>query len=148
MAFSKRCRYGMRALIDLAQHAENGSTQLNEIARRNSISVKYLEQIFAALRRAGIIGSVKGPQGGYFLERSSGKITVAEIVTALDGAYFLDREEAAGDDKGDAEAKAVQTEVIAPMNEWLDGFLNAVTLKKLVDRAESYREAEQSMYYI
>ena len=90
MIFSKRSRYGIRALIDLAQYEPNGSVQLNEIADRNSISAKYLEQIFAALRKAGVIGSMKGPQGGYFLAKSSRRLTIAEIIVALDGGYLLE----------------------------------------------------------
>lgn len=67
MIFSKRSRYGIRALVDLAVYGQNTRVQLSEIANRNDISVKYLEQIFTALRKAGVIRSIKGPQGGYQL---------------------------------------------------------------------------------
>ena len=120
MVFSKRSRYGIRALIVLAQNARNGSIQLNEIADRSSISVKYLEQIFSALRKAGIIRSIKGSQGGYFLAIPSGHLTVAEIIVALDGIYFLEREEVQDGGKGETEARVVQTEIIEPLNEWID----------------------------
>ena len=148
MVFSKRSRYGIRALIDLAQHEANGSVQLNEIAERNSISVKYLEQIFAALRKAGIIRSVKGPQGGYYLAKPPANLTAAEIVTALDGVYFLDKEEVPAGGKGEAPARALQMKLIDPMNEWLDGFLHTLTLKELAECSEEYRNAFQNMYYI
>lgn len=148
MFFSKRSRYGIRALIDLAQNAGNGSIQLSEIADRNDISVKYLEQIFSMLRKAGIIRSIKGPQGGYFLARHSGDLTVADIVAALDGSYYLDREEVQDGGKGEAAAQAVQAEIIEPLNEWVDQFLNALTLKNLVECAEQYGEVLQDMYYI
>ena len=148
MVFSKRSRYGIRALIDLAQNEGNGCMQLNEIADRNSISVKYLEQIFSALRKAGIIRSIKGPQGGYFLAIPSEHLTVAEIIVALDGIYFLEREEVLDGGKGEAEARVVQTEIIEPLNEWIDKFLNALTLKELVERTEKYKEVLQDMYYI
>ncbi len=146
MIFSKRSRYGIRALIDLAQHGSGGSIQLSEIAERNGISVKYLEQIFSALRKAGIIGSVKGPQGGYFLAGPPGSLTAAEIILALDGIYFLDKEEASGN--GEAAARAVQEKIIGPLNGWLDGFLRSLTLKELVECAEQYGDADQNMYYI
>ena len=148
MIFSKRSRYGLRALVDLAQYESNGSVQLNEIAERNSISVKYLEQIFAALRKAGIIGSIKGPQGGYFLARPSGSLTIAEIIISLDGSYFLDREELPDTGKGEAEARALQTKIIDPLNEWIDKFLNTITLKELVECSEKYKDAFENMYYI
>lgn len=148
MIFSKRSRYGIRALADLALNAGNGSMQLNEIADRNSISVKYLEQIFAALRKAGIIRSIKGPQGGYFLAKPPGNLTIAEIVTILDGSYLLEREEVQDGKKGEAAACAVQTEIIEPLNEWIDQFLNALTLKDLIECSEKYEEGLKDMYYI
>lgn len=148
MIFSKRSRYGIRALTDLAQNEGNGSMQLNEIAERNSISVKYLEQIFAALRKAGIIRSIKGPQGGYFLAKPPGVLTVAEIIMVLDGSYFLEREEVQDGEKGEAEARAVQEKIIEPMNEWIHQFLDALTLKDLVECSEKYKESLRDMYYI
>ena len=148
MIFSKRSRYGIRALIDLARNAENGSMQLNEIADRNSISVKYLEQIFAALRKAGIIKSIKGPQGGYLLARPSKDIRAADIIVALDGSYFLDSEEVQGDGKGKTNASVVQREIIEPVNEWVEHFLGTQTLEKLAECAKEQEEALQNMYYI
>lgn len=65
MNLSKKSRYGITALIDLAVYARNQCVQLSSIAERNKISVKYLEQIFSGLRRAGLVKSIKGPQGGY-----------------------------------------------------------------------------------
>lgn len=148
MIFSKRSRYGLRALIDLAQYEPNGSVQLNEIADRNSISAKYLEQIFAALRKAGIIGSIKGPQGGYFLAKSPRHLTIAEIIVALDGVYLLDREEVPDNGKGEATVRALQERLIDPLNERLEEFLNTLTLKDLAECSEKYRDVLQNMYFI
>ena len=148
MIFSKRSRYGIRALIDLARNAENGSMQLNEIADRNSISVKYLEQIFASLRKAGIIKSIKGPQGGYLLARPPKDIRAADIIVALDGSYFLDSEEVQGDGKGKMNASIVQREIIEPVNELAGHFFNSLTLEKLAECAKEQEEALQNMYYI
>lgn len=148
MNFSKRSRYGIRALIDLAQNAEEGSIQLYEIAERNGISAKYLEQIFAALKKAGIIRSIKGPQGGYLLAKSPRDLTIAEIVLALDGNYFLEKEEVGSNKKGEAEAHAVQSQVIEPLNHWIDQFFHTLTLKSLVECSEQYKAAMQDMYYI
>ncbi len=148
MIFSKRSRYGIRALIDLARNAENGSMQLNEVADRNSISVKYLEQIFAALRKAGIIKSIKGPQGGYLLARPPKDIRAADIIVALDGSYFLDSEEVQGDGKGETNVSVVQREIIEPVNELAGHFFNSLTLEKLAECAKEQEEALQNMYYI
>jgi len=148
MIFSKRSRYGIRALIDLARNAENGSMQLNEIADRNSITVKYLEQIFASLRKAGIIKSIKGPQGGYLLARPPKDIRAADIIVALDGSYFLDSEEVQGDGKGETNVSVVQREIIEPVNELAGHFFNSLTLEKLAECAKEQEEALQNMYYI
>lgn len=104
--------------------------QLNEIADRNSISVKYLEQIFAALRKAEIIKSIKGPQGRYLLARHSKDIRAADIIAALDGSYFLDSEEVQGDGKGKTNASVVQWEIIEPVNEWVEHFFRYPDIRK------------------
>lgn len=148
MIFSKRSRYGIRALIDLAQSAGGDHKQLGDIAERNGISVKYLEQIFAALRKAGILRSIKGAQGGYLLAKPPGELAIADIIGALDGSYFLDREEVSDGENGAAEAHAIQTEIIEPVNEWTDQFLNGLTLKNLVECSAQHKEVMQDMYYI
>lgn len=148
MNFSKRSRYGIRALIDLAQNTSEGCVQLSEIADRNCISVKYLEQIFSSLRKAGILRSIKGPQGGYLLAKDPGKLKIAEVIIALEGSYDLEPEEGRDDEKGKAEALAVQTEIIEPINRYMDRFLNNLTLKNLVECSEGYKEATGDMYYI
>ena len=89
MNFSKKSRYGLRALIDLSVYSKESHVALAAIAERNSISPQYLEQVFAALRKAGIIKSVKGPQGGYLLAKPATKISVAEILRALEGDYLI-----------------------------------------------------------
>ena len=63
MDFSKKCRYGLRALIDLAVNSKEERVPLNLIAERNHISLQYLEQVFAALRKKGLVKGVKGSQG-------------------------------------------------------------------------------------
>lgn len=148
MNFSKRSRYGIRALIDLAQNTEAGCVQLSDIADRNCISVKYLEQIFSGLRKAGILRSVKGPQGGYLLAKEPSKLKIADVILALDGSYFLEKEECQDDEKGKAEALAVQTEMIEPINQYIHQFLNTLTLQTLVERSEGYKALTGDMYYI
>ena len=135
-------------MIDLSQDSECCCVQLSDIADRNGISVKYLEQIFTALRKAGILRSIKGPQGGYLLAKKPEDIKIADIVITLDGSYLLEAEESQDGEKGEAEALAVQTEIIEPINEQIDHFLNTLTLKKLAVCSEKYKEASQDMYYI
>ena len=144
MKFSKKSRYGLTSLIDLSVHSKNGHVALNSIAERNDISPQYLEQVFAALRRAGIVKSIKGPQGGYLLNHPAEKITVAEILEALDGTYHIADEES--DCKGIA--AAIQTRVIDEVNRQLDQILINLTLADLVKEYQEFEKYDESMYYI
>ena len=148
MILSKKSRYGLRALIDLAVNSKTEHMALNQIAERNGISAQYLEQVFAALRRAGIVKSIKGPQGGYLLNRKAEEITVAEIVSALDGSYHVD-EEVAGPECGvHGITDTIQTLVIDRINEQLDDVLSSVTLADLEEDYTKNGIEPQDMYYI
>ena len=116
MNLSKKSRYGITALIDLAVYAKDQCVQLSSIAERNNISVKYLEQIFSSLRKAGLVRSVKGPQGGY-LERS--------VVSGTD-------------EKGIS--TAIQKLLIDQMNDQTDRLLKQLTLRNLVDSSMEYSQ--------
>ena len=85
MQVSTKSRYAIRAMIELAHHFGQGSLQLREIARRQKLSEKYLEQIMHPLRTKGLVYSLKGSQGGYFLSRPPAEITVYDIVTTMEG---------------------------------------------------------------
>jgi len=82
---SSRGKYATRALLDLTLHAEHGPAQIHDIARRQNIPLKFLEQILLALKHAGFVESRKGPGGGYFLALPPEKITLGAIVRAMDG---------------------------------------------------------------
>ena len=85
MRLSTHSRYGVRAIFDIAYHSEGLETQVKDISRRQGISPRYLEQIFQKLRKAGIIGSKRGPTGGYFLAKRPEEITVGEIIRITEG---------------------------------------------------------------
>ncbi len=85
MKLSKRGEYGLRALQDLAARYDDGSVPNKELAERNNIPTKFLEQIMVALKRGRIVNSQKGPQGGYALARPPEQITLAEVIRLLDG---------------------------------------------------------------
>ena len=78
-------------MIDLAQHYAHGPVQISEIAKRQGISVKYLEQLIIPLKKADFIRSVRGPKGGHMLARQPKDITVGEIVKVLEGETSLSR---------------------------------------------------------
>ena len=82
---STRSTYAIRALVHLGRESEKGPVRLATIADRQSIPLPYLEQIFSKLKRAGLVQAVRGPQGGYLLSRAPDAITLAEIISILEG---------------------------------------------------------------
>ena len=84
MKLSARSRYGTRMMVDLARHYDQGPVQIRDIAKRQDISVKYLEQLIIPLKKAGFIDSVRGPKGGHLLSRPPETITAGEIVRVLE----------------------------------------------------------------
>jgi len=84
MKFSTKSRYGTRLMLDMAQHYDQGPVQLGDIAKRQDISVKYLEQIIIPLKRERYVKSVRGPKGGHILARPPEEITIGEIVALLE----------------------------------------------------------------
>jgi len=86
MRLSTQSRYGVRAIFDIAYHSEGLDTQVKDISRRQGISQRYLEQIFQKLKKGGIVGSKRGPLGGYFLSRKPEDITVGEVIRITEGS--------------------------------------------------------------
>jgi len=84
MRLTAKGRYAVTAMLDLAVHQKSGPISLADISRRQGISLSYLEQLFAKLRKHNLVNSVRGPGGGYQLERDPGQIFVAEIVDSVD----------------------------------------------------------------
>lgn len=89
MRLSTKSRYGLRALFDIAYNCGSTPTQIQDISRRQQISPRYLEQIFQNLKRAGILKSKRGPQGGYTLARKPEDITLLEILNATEQDILL-----------------------------------------------------------
>lgn len=89
MKLSTRSRYGTRMVVDLAQNYDKGPVRIGEIARRQGISVKYLEQLIIPLKKANFIKSVRGPKGGHMLAKPPEEITVGEVVKVLEGGLDL-----------------------------------------------------------
>jgi Rrf2 family iron-sulfur cluster assembly transcriptional regulator len=77
-------RYAVTAMLDLAYHGETKPVTLTDIAKRQNISLSYLEQLFSRLRRAGMVEGVRGPGGGYQLSRDTSQINIADIIMAVD----------------------------------------------------------------
>jgi Rrf2 family transcriptional regulator, iron-sulfur cluster assembly transcription factor len=84
MRLSTKGRYAVMAMVDLAQHSGDGPVCLSDIAERQEISLSYLEQLFAKLRRGGLVKSVRGPGGGYLLAHDRNVTRISDIILAVD----------------------------------------------------------------
>ncbi len=91
MRLTTKGRYAVTAMMDLAIHEVSGPVTLNDIATSQHISLSYLEQLFAALRRAGLVKGLRGPGGGYRLAQHASDISVARIITAVDEKVDITR---------------------------------------------------------
>lgn len=100
MRLSTKGRYAVMAMADLARNGADRAVSLAEIATRQEISLSYLEQLFARLRKSGLVKSVRGPGGGYRLARAAHETAVAEIVLAVDEPIRATRCVGAGSPKG------------------------------------------------
>ena len=89
MKLSTRSRYGVRILVDLARHSNQGPVQMGEISKRQDISVKYLEQLIRPLKQANMVNSVRGPKGGHLLTKKPEDITLGQIVRLFEGQSEL-----------------------------------------------------------
>src|SRR4030043_711904 len=89
MKLSTKIRYGSRAMVELASHYGEGAIELKEIAKKENISPKYLEQVIIPLRTAGLVESVRGSKGGYSLAKSPSEISLKDVIEVLEGPLRL-----------------------------------------------------------
>lgn len=130
MKMSTKGRYGLRALIDLAV-CENGEPiKLATIAQRQHLSLNYLEQIFGVLRRAGLVKSIKGANGGYRLAKKAEDITVKEVLEALEGGFSIVDMPEVGEQ--DYVKRAIQSLVWEQINKNVNDLLEERTLRQLM----------------
>jgi Rrf2 family cysteine metabolism transcriptional repressor len=141
MRLSTRGRYALRAMIDLALHA-NGPVPRSDIAERQEISAHYIEQLFVKLRRAGLIDSVKGPGGGYTLAQSADQIRAGDIIRTVEGPIALVRCVAPKQEAGCHRADSCVTHLLwKRLSDEVAGVLDSVTLRDLCDQAREMEEA-------
>lgn len=133
MKVSKKARYGLRALVDLAVHIQECPVPLVEIAKRQEMSLNYLEQVLGALRKAGIVKSMKGPKGGYSLDKEPKEITVEEILAAVEGKFcIVEKKE---EKELDALQRAIRKLVWNQIDEDVIALLQDMTLVEIADKA-------------
>jgi Rrf2 family protein len=149
MKLSTKTRYGVRALFDIAFHNAGGPTQARDIARRQEVPLRYLEQIFQELRRANLVEAKRGPKGGYSLSRPPEQITLGDVLRAVQGPISLLADE---DSAEQNKPKAVAASIWKELAQKIDSAFDGVTIKDLCQRGEAlgiHRGAAQPhMYFI
>lgn len=146
MKLSTKGRYGLRALVDLAANEAGEAVSLAQTAKRQKLSLNYLEQVFGMLRRAGIVVGVKGSNGGFRLARSMDDITVKEILEALEGKFSI--ADGAGEDAQDPVQNALRDLLWDEIDRKIKQFLREKTLGSLVREYRRNLEKGTIMYYI
>lgn len=136
MKLSNKSRYGVQAVFDIAFHTDGRSAQIKEIAERQSIPPRFLEQIFQDLKRAGLVASRRGPRGGYQLAKPPAEIRLGDIVRALEGPITL-----VPGEEGEKPARSAERSVtdlaFDEISERVEACFDAITIESLVIRGEA-----------
>lgn len=146
MRISSKGEYGLRALLDLAQRYGEGPIQSHEIHLRQGIDENYLNQILILLRRAGLIESLRGPQGGHRLARSPSQIAILDAIIALEGPLLPIDAGRDGLPPADPIDREVIREVWNGARDAIEGYLASLSLDDLLQRKR--RHSGEVMYYI
>ncbi len=138
MKLSTRTRYGMRAIIELAENDQKGPLRLKVIARDQDISAKYLEQLMVVLKSAGLIRSIRGSKGGYLLAKPPNQIKLSDVFHCLEGTVST-VECVENKDYCRRAPDCAARQVWAQVQEAIEGVLQSITLQDVVDRAKGDR---------
>lgn len=141
MRLTTKGRYAVTAILDLALHQGHGPITLADIAERQGISLSYLEQLFAQLRRRGLVASTRGPGGGYNLGRPASQINVAEVISAVDESLDVRRCEGRSDCTD--HTKCLTHDLWTDLTGQIHAFLSGITLESLMQRRDVLEIAEQ-----
>jgi Rrf2 family iron-sulfur cluster assembly transcriptional regulator len=132
MKLTTKGRYAVTAMLDLALRYGKGAVTLSDIAKRQGISLSYLEQLFAKLRRSGLVDSVRGPGGGYTLAMEPGKISVASIVVAIN--ENIDATRCGGEKNCHGDETCLTHQLWEDLSTRIYEFLSGITLGDLVTK--------------
>ena len=149
MKLSSKGRYGIRAIFDIAFHNHGEATQIKDIAERQAIPPRFLEQIFQDLKRAGLVASRRGPRGGYQLAKAPAEIRLGDIVRALEGPIAVSApKDESQTQEGDATSRAVTEEAFEEVSRRIEACFDEVTIEDLCERGEAlgYRRRPPNRY--
>ncbi len=148
MRVSAKGEYAIKALLDLALHDKEGLQPIQEIAARQGIPQRYLEQVLLQLKRAGLLESRRGSAGGYRLGRPSDQMTVGAVLRAVEGALVGSEPARRGGRQARGECAGDLSELWRDIAEAVSAVVDRVTLEDLRRRAEERRAAARPMYHI
>ena len=135
-------------MIDLAINSTADHVSLNSIAERQNVSENYLEQVFSTLRKAGLVKSIKGAQGGYILANRASSITVGDILRALEGDLSVVDEAVEGKSGSLNMEECLSKNVWGKINESIAAVIDSTTLEDLVNEYKKLNGTESLMFYI
>lgn len=145
LKISTKGRYGLRAVIDIAQYSEIEPVSINSIAVRQGISEGYLEQLMIPLKKAGIIKSIRGAGGGYVLARDTEEISVGDVLRALEGSLKpVDCAAFSQEESCEAAGGCVTKYVWQRINDSINQTVNEISLKQLVEESKTVQTATAS----
>jgi Rrf2 family protein len=150
LKISTRGEYGIRAILDIALHSDEGPVTLKSISGRQDISEPYLEQLIGGLRKAGLVVSTRGSQGGYVLAREPSQITIGDLIRVLEGpiAPVDCVNEQMGDSGCCSNVNRCATRVLwRKLRDSMTEVLDSTTLADLIDTSKDLNK-EDNMYYI
>ena len=135
MKLSTKGRYAVMAMVDLARHGFDKPVSLADIARRQEISLSYLEQLFARLRRGGLVKSVRGPGGGYLMARAAAETRIGDIILSVDEPIAATRCKVSSPVGCHSDhSRCLTHDLWAELGNQIHLFLSAVTLAVVVER--------------
>ncbi|MEM9102933.1 MAG: Fe-S cluster assembly transcriptional regulator IscR [Pseudomonadota bacterium] len=141
MKLTTKGRYAVTAMLDLAIHYDKGPVTLADISRRQGISLSYLEQLFAKLRKSELVKSVRGPGGGYLISRNARDINIAEVIDSVSENVDATRCGGAGDCQDGNECLSHQ--LWCDLSEELYRFLESISLASVIEKHEVQKVAQR-----
>ncbi len=147
MKISTKIRYGARAMLELALHYGKGPIDLKEIAKKEDISLKYLEQVIIPLRTAGLVKSIRGSKGGYALSKPPSEISLIDLIEVLNGP--IDLVECLKDPKGCPRSPSCVTrDIWGEASHAIQKIFKSITFEEMVNRKKEKEGKASSMYQI
>ena len=149
MKVSLKATYGIMAAVDLAMHLGTVPVQAKSIARRQAIPARFLEQVLHSMKKAGLVSSLRGAQGGYVLSKKPSEVSVVEILEALDGPLWsLDGGAAPVQGRRPSKPELLLGKVWAQVYQAEREVLEAITVEELAGQQRALEQERSLMYHI